>query len=63
MKIPPRLRQLLRPSLGKVGLLGIALCLALGVYAPPAPINLAAEQPVSHPPLTAQAQIAPIPRR
>ena len=36
MKIPSRLKHWLRPSLGKAGLLGIALCLGLGVFAPPA---------------------------
>lgn len=41
MRTPPALRQLLEPSLGKVGLSGIALCLALLAYAPTTPANLA----------------------
>lgn len=37
MKQLTMIRRLLAPSLGKIGLTGIGLCLALGMYAPPAP--------------------------
>lgn len=65
MKVPPRLKQWLRPSLGKVGLLGITLCLALGAYAPAAPIKTAtAIQPQApQPALLAQAAVAPATHR
>jgi hypothetical protein len=67
MRIPPRFRQFLQPSLGKAGLAGMALCLALGIYAPRAQPDLAqaAAQPraVAQPQMTAQAAINPRPRR
>jgi hypothetical protein len=34
MVIQSRIREFLRPSLGKIGLAGIGLCLALGAYIP-----------------------------
>ncbi len=62
--LPPRLPQFLRPSLGKVGLAGIALCLALGLYvpAPVEPTDTAVTE-LSQPQLTAQAQIETPARR
>ncbi|HXG27951.1 MAG TPA: hypothetical protein VNJ47_03775 [Nevskiales bacterium] len=56
--LPLRLPQFLRPSLGKVGLVGIGLCLALGLYVP-APVGPgdSAGTPAAQPQLTAQAQI------
>jgi hypothetical protein len=59
-----RLPQFLRPSLGKVGLAGIALCLALGLYAPAPVESVASAGPeAAQPQLTAQAEIeSPAPR-
>jgi hypothetical protein len=59
-----RLPQFLRPSLGKVGLAGIGLCLALGLYAPaPAqPVDTAAAE-TAQPQLTARAEAGSPARR
>ncbi len=58
------LKQLLEPSLGKVGISGIALCLALLAYAPPAPdpatTELAAH--TGQAPVAAQSKAEPSPR-
>jgi len=35
MKIQTSLRRFLKPTLGKTGVLGMILCLALGAFAPP----------------------------
>lgn len=64
MKFPASLKHFLKPSLGKVGLTGLAFCLALGAFAPPAPTNLTVvdESQAKRSQLIAQVKQIPSPR-
>lgn len=64
MSLAPAVQRLMRPSLGKVGLSGITLSLALLAFAPAAPVHLVEEQatPATQIPVAAQIKANTSPR-